>query len=53
MPTFKVLKSSGPEFTAAVKEVLPSWRLNPASIHGKKVKQLVQQAFEFGHPPRS
>jgi beta-lactamase regulating signal transducer with metallopeptidase domain len=53
MPTFKVLKSSGPEFTAAVIEVLPSLRLNPASVHGKKVKQLVQQSFEFGHPPRS
>jgi len=52
MPTFKVLKSSGPEFTAAVKEVLPAWRLNPASVHGKRVKQLVEQEFQFGHPPR-
>ncbi len=53
MPTFKVLKSTGPEFTAAVKEVLPSWRLNPAVIHGRKVRQLVQQAFQFSPPPRT
>lgn len=48
MATFKVLKSADPQFTAAVQAALPTWRLEPAVIHGKKVSQLVQQAFVFG-----
>jgi beta-lactamase regulating signal transducer with metallopeptidase domain len=50
MDSFKALDSPGPEFTAAVKAVLPMWRLDPAIIMGKKVSQLVQQAFEFTPP---
>jgi TonB family protein len=50
MRTFKVLKSSDPQFTAAVKEVLPKWRLDPATRQGRKVRQLVQQSFVFGVP---
>jgi len=53
MTTFTALKSSSPEFTAAVKAVLPMWRFTPASVGGKSVKQLVQQAFEFSGPPSS
>jgi len=53
MRTFKSLKSPDPQFTAAVKAVLPRWRLNPAIRQGKKVKQVVQQAFMFGLPPQS
>jgi hypothetical protein len=53
MRTFKALKSPGPEFTAAVREVLPTWRLDPAVRHGRKVKQLVEQAFEFRLPPHA
>ncbi len=51
MRTFKVLKSPDPQFTAAVKAALPTWRLDPAIRHGKKVKQLVQQSFVFRFPP--
>lgn len=51
MRTFKVLKSPDPQFTAAVKAALPTWRLDPAIRHGKKVKQVVQQSFVFGLPP--
>lgn len=51
MRTFKVLKSPDPQFTAAVKAALPTWRLDPAIRQGKKVKQLVQQSFGFGLPP--
>jgi TonB family protein len=47
MRTFDSLRSSGPEFTAAVKEALPTWRFDPAIRQGRKVKQVVQQAFEF------
>lgn len=53
MRTFKALKSPGPEFTAAVKAVLPTWRLDPAIRQGKKVKQVVQQAFVFTLPPHA
>jgi len=51
MGTFKSLKSSGSEFTAAVKESLPTWRFDPATRQGRTVKQVVQQAFEFKPPP--
>jgi TonB family protein len=53
MRTFKALKSSGLEFTAAVKAVLPTWRLDPAIRQGKKVKQVVQQSFVFSRPPHA
>ena len=52
MRTFKVLKSSGPEFTEAVRAVLPMWKLDPAIMQGTKVAQLVQQAFFFASPPK-
>lgn len=51
MQTFKTLKSPGPAFTAAVKTALPTWRFDPAVVHGQEVKQLVQQAFIFRLPP--
>jgi TonB family protein len=53
MRTFKSLKSPAPEFTAAVKDVLPMWRFDPAIRQGRKVKQLVEQAFEFSPPPKA
>jgi protein TonB len=51
MDTFKALSSSAPEFTAAVKAALPTWRFDAAVIRGTKVSQLVQQAFQFTAPP--
>ena len=53
MGSFKTLKSPAPEFTAAVKEVLPTWRLDPAIRHGRKVKQIVEQSFVFRSPPKA
>lgn len=47
MSQFKVLKSSHDLFTNAVKNALTSMRFYPAEIGGKKVKQLVQQPFNF------
>lgn len=47
MRTFKALESPGPEFTAAVKAALPTWRFDAAVVGGTKVAQLVQQVFEF------
>jgi len=51
MRSFKALKSTDPQFTAAVKAVLPTWRLDPAIRQGMKVKQIVQQSFVFSPPP--
>ena len=47
MRTFKALSTSHELFTAAVRNVLPSMRFYPAETGGRKVKQLVQQAFKF------
>lgn len=45
--TIKVLDSSNPAFTAAVKEALPRMKFSAAQIGGKKVQQLVQMPFQF------
>ena len=47
MGTVKVLSSSNPAFTAAVKEALPRMKFSAAQIGGKKVAQLVQMPFQF------
>jgi TonB family protein len=45
--TFKVLKTSHALFSQAVLDALAEGRYVPAEIGGKKVKQLVQQPFQF------
>lgn len=45
--TFHVMESTNPEFTAAVRNVLPLMRFQPAKIGSLKVRQLVQQQFSF------
>jgi protein TonB len=45
--TFKVLKSDNPQFEVAVRNALPRMRFLPAEVGGRKVKQLVQQPFQF------
>jgi hypothetical protein len=45
--SFVVLQASNPEFTVAVREVLPYMRFEPARIGPAKVRQLVQQQFTF------
>lgn len=45
--TFKVLKASNDLFASAVRSALPQMRFYPAEVGGKKVKQLVQQSFQF------
>jgi protein TonB len=47
MNTFKALKSDNDLFTSAVKVALEKMRFLPAEVGGKKVKQLVQQPFQF------
>jgi protein TonB len=45
--SIKILKTSHELFTGAVQSALPSARYYPAEIGGRKVKQLVQQPFNF------
>lgn len=47
MKTFKVLKATDPGFVQAVRDVLPRMRFYPAEIGGRKVRQMVQQPFDF------
>jgi len=45
--TLKILNSSNPAFSAAVKDALPRMKFSAAQIGGKKVAQLVQMPFMF------
>jgi protein TonB len=45
--SIKILKSSHDLFTNSVRQALNSMRFYPAEIGGRKVKQLVQQPFNF------
>ena len=47
MTQFKALKSDNDLFTNAVKQALQRMRFLPAEVGGRKVKQLVQQPFQF------
>jgi len=47
MATFKALRSDNDLFTVAVKNALQRMRFLPAEVGGRKVKQLVQQPFQF------
>ena len=45
--TFKILKATNDMFGNAVRSALPQMRFYAAEVGGKKVKQLVQQSFQF------
>jgi hypothetical protein len=45
--TFRVLKMSHLEFAHAVRDALPAMRFTPAELQGRKVRQLVQEPFDF------
>jgi TonB family protein len=45
--SFKLLESTHPLFTQAVRDALPQMRFVPAEAGGAKVRQLVQQLFSF------
>jgi protein TonB len=45
--TFKVLKTTNDLFSNAVRAALPQMRFYAAEVGGHKVKQLVQQSFQF------
>ena len=45
--TFKVIKATNDLFANAVRTALPNMRFYAAEVGGRKVKQLVQQSFQF------
>jgi protein TonB len=45
--TFKVLKATNDIFSSAVRSALPLMRFYAAEVGGHKVKQIVQQSFQF------
>ena len=45
--TLRILESTHPEFTKAVRDALPFMRFRPARIGRRVVRQLVQQPFYF------
>jgi protein TonB len=45
--TLKILESSSPLFSAAVRDALPGLRFVPAKLEGRRVRQIVQQPFNF------
>lgn len=47
MNTFKVLKSDNDLFSTSVKNALQRMKFLPAEVGGRRVKQLVQQPFQF------
>jgi TonB family protein len=47
MQTVKILKSTDPLFTEAVRKSVAASSFHPAELDGKKVKQVVQLPFRF------
>lgn len=47
MATFKVLRSSHPEFAKAVRQAVMGMRYTSAYLNGRKVRELIQVPFEF------
>ena len=47
LTTFKVMSTTNELFAQAVERALPAMRFIPAEAGGRKVRQLVQQAFAF------
>ena len=50
--SLRILASTHPDFTAAVRAALPGMRFTPARIGDQKVRQLVEQEFTFRITPR-
>lgn len=47
MATFKVLRSSHPQFARAVRQSVMRMRYASAYLNGRKVRELIQVPFEF------
>jgi TonB family protein len=49
--SFQVLSTTHGSFTQAVMDALPAMRFSSAEVQGRKVRQLVEQAFQFHIAP--
>jgi TonB family protein len=47
MATVEILSSAHPLFVQSVRDAMPGMRFYPASVAGRRVRQLVEQRFEF------
>jgi TonB family protein len=47
MSTVEIISSAHPLFVQSVRDAMPGMRFYPASVDGRKVRQLVEQRFEF------
>ncbi len=47
MSSLKILESTNEQFSNAIRTVMPKLRFFPAEVGGRKVRQLVQQPFNF------
>ncbi len=47
MATVEIISSAHPLFVQSVRDAMPGMRFYPASVDGRKVRQLVEQRFEF------
>jgi hypothetical protein len=45
--SLKIMRTTHPEFSEAVRAALPFMRFFPAKVASKKVRQLVEQEFSF------
>lgn len=45
--SFRVMDTSHPLFTSAVRDAIPGMHFRPAELAGKRVRQIVQQEFKF------
>jgi protein TonB len=45
--TVEIISSAHPLFVQSVRDAMPGMRFYPASVGGRKVRQLVEQRFEF------
>lgn len=50
IPTFTVVRSTDRLFVSAVRGALPAMRFLPATVGGKKVRQVVQRSYPFKLP---
>jgi TonB family protein len=47
LASVEIVSSAHPLFVQSVREAMPGMRFYPASVDGRKVRQLVEQRFEF------
>lgn len=50
--TIHILKSAHPLFVQSVRTAIPGMRFSPAMVQGRKVRQIVEQQFQFRMMPK-